>query len=192
MSRTLVAFSSLLALTSTALAAPAPVVDAAGAGRGLIVTGDGDVSITYGGRHGLYTKALYLVREGQDDLFLFDDQAATVGETLSLGAFETGTELVFRLAVTTHLGGQFDLFTGAGARNPLAFDNARAMTIGDRIAMVSFEDLKGGGDESFNDFGFTLDGVLAAEMIANPLPAGAVLMLTALAGGAALRSVKRG
>ena len=179
--------ASAAAFGAAALAAPAPVVDAAGSGAGLTVANDGEVTVTFGGRHGVYDKELYLVGPDGQDVFLFDGRTAEVGDTVSLGTFAAGTELVFRLAVDTTTGHQFDLFTGAGIRNPMAFENARAMSMGAGVAMVSFEDLWGGGDHSFNDFGFSLSNVLAQKAIATPVPAAGVLMLTALGGAAAWR-----
>ena len=195
MSRVLAA---LLAAAGTALvagpaaaaiapAAPAaPVVDASGAGHALSVARDGDVSVTFTGRSGSYSKALYLVRPGQDDLLVFDGRTAAAGDTASLGTFGAGETLTFRLAVDTGLA-TFDLYSGAGDLNPAGFANARAMGLGGRTALVSFEDMWAGGDLSFNDFGFSLENVFAGEIIPNPLPGAAVLMLTAMGGAAAWR-----
>ena len=173
--------------TAHAAVAPAPVADAAGAGHGLTVAADGDVAITFTGRHGVHTKQLFLVRPGQDDLLVFDGQTASVGDTAALGRFSAGEGVTFRLAVTTPAGTSFDLYTGSGALNPGGFANARAMGLGGQTALVSFEDLRGGGDMSFNDFGFELSNVLAAGTVSMPLPGAALFMLTALGGAAAWR-----
>ena len=189
MSRVLTALfaaaGAALAVGSSAAAA-APVAGAAGAGHALTVAGDGDVSVTFTGRGGSYSKRLYLVRPGQADVLVFDGRAATVGDTVNLGAFGAGEALTFRLAVDTGLAA-FDLHTGAGDLNPAGFANARAMGLGGRAALVSFEDMWAGGDMSFDDFGFSLENVFAGEIVANPLPGAGVLMLTAMAGGAAWR-----
>ena len=183
----LAAAATLFAASAQAAVPPAPVADASGAGHGLTVAADGDVSITFTGRHGVHAKTLYLVRPGQDDLLIFDGRTAAAGDTVDLGAYAAGEGLTFRLAVTTRSGAAFDLFTGSGALNPGGFANARAMGMGGRAALVSFEDLRGGGDLSFNDFGFTLENVFARDVIPNPLPGAAVFMLTALGGAAAWR-----
>ena len=168
----------------------APVVSASGAGHALMVASDGGVSVSFTGRHGAFAKQLYLVREGADDVLVFDGASAVAGDTVDLGDFAGGEALVFRLAVSTAWGQRFDLYSGDGALNPRGFANARAMSMGDAVALVSFEDMIGGGDMSFNDFGFELTNV-AAGAIPNPLPGAAIFMLTALGGGAAWR-FKRG
>ena len=187
MFRTTAALLASLAVLAGAPALAAPVADASGAGQGLVVSGDGDVTVTFTGRQGSHTKQLYLVREGQDDLLLFDGQASAEGDAVSLGALGAGTDLVFRLAVTDGGGGQFDLFTGAGTLNPRGFANARAVTMGAGLAMISFEDMWGGGDLDFDDFGFNVSGAEAGPMLANPVPGAAVLMLTAIGGLVAAR-----
>ena len=189
MSRVLAALAAGAALgfgSAAAAVPPAPVVDAAGAGHALSVARDGDVSVTFTGRSGSYSKALYLVRPGQADVLVFDGRTAQAGDTVALGAFGAGEALTFRLAVTAGEA-SFDLYTGTGALNPAGFANARAMGLGGRAALVSFEDMWAGGDLSFNDFGFSLENVFAGEIIPNPLPGAAILMLTAMAGGAAWR-----
>lgn len=171
---------------AAAVTPAAPVADASGAGHALSVARDGDVTIAFTGRSGSYSKQLYLVRPGQDDVLVFDGRTANAGDTVNLGAFRAGEALTFRLAVEA---GQvaFDLYTGSGDLNPAGFANARAMGMGGRTALVSFEDMWAGGDLSFNDFGFSLENVFAGDVIPNPLPGAAVFMLTALGGAAAWR-----
>lgn len=191
MSRTLATVTALVlvGLTATpaaAAVAAAPVADEAGSGQSLIVTSDGEVTVTFSGRNGVHAKQLFLIGEDGDTL-LFDDADAQVGGTRTITGLEAGSTLTFRLAVTTRSGAQFDLFTGAASLNPRGFANARAITIASSLAMISFEDQRGGGDLDFNDFGFTVDGAEAGDIAAVPAPAAAILMLTGLGGLAASR-----
>jgi hypothetical protein len=161
------------------------VASALGGGSAITVAEDGEVVVTFGGESGAFTKDLYLVNEEGEDLFVFDGATAAVGETFSLGSFAAGTELVFRLFIENH---GYDVFSGDANRNAGGYANGRAQAMAGRVVLVSFEDLLRGGDEDFNDFGFTLTN---ADAIPNPLPGAAVLMGTGVAGLLAARRRRR-
>ena len=163
-------------------------------GGSLIVQNSGEVFATFQGSDASYTSTLFLQNTGQN---LFVNHDTSVGSTISLGTFEAGTELIFGLNV--HDTGE-TFFTGAGFRNDdglaHAFLNDAFGEEGE--ALVSFEDLLGGGDEDYNDHEFSFTNVKAEEALppkdTHPLPepSTAILLGSGLLGLAAWRLRKKG
>jgi|CXWL01.1.fsa_nt_gi hypothetical protein len=168
-------FAFLLSICSTvsvlALAVPASGFDIATAGtEGLeaIVDSAGTVVATYQGTTGSYSNDLYLMLDGAgrpgddgdtlNDRFLFNTHASPEGATVDLGNFAVGTRLPFRVHVndTGH-----DFYTGEAGRNPDGHTHARVESSWQPgEALVSFEDLFGGGFE-YNDLSFSFTHVRA-------------------------------
>ncbi|UUZ49079.1 hypothetical protein LP420_00790 [Massilia sp. B-10] len=85
---------------------------------------------TYEGNSASYSNDLYLVTDdgiAGNDIFLFNNHGSAVGSTVNLGAFASGTELVFRLHVNNT---QSDYFTGLASRNGDGQFHARARELG--------------------------------------------------------------
>ena len=99
---------------------------------------------------------------------LFNNQASSVGSSVTLGTFEAGTELTFRMFVT-ETGQSF--FTGAAGGNPDGRAHARVQDdYQPGTTLVSFEDLL---DDDYDDFSFTL----TVTPLSNPVPEPATLAL---------------
>jgi len=147
-------------------------------GGDLIVQNNGDVSVTFAGSDAGYTSNLYY-----GDTFLFSNRA-TPGTTVSLGNFEAGTELVFRLEVQ-NTGQTF--YTGTD--QALVDDNR-----------IGWEDIAGGGDKDYNDLVFDFTNTSATSAggsqtnggnIANPEPSTIILFGSGLLGLGAWRLRKK-
>ena len=147
---------SLVALLSSLLI-PTMAMAVSILGGALIVQSTGEVTTTFQGSDAGYTSTLFLQNTGQS---LFTNHDTSVGSTISLGTFEAGTELIFGLNV--HDTGE-TFFTGPGSRNDdglaHAFLNEAFGEEGE--ALVSFEDLLGGGDRDYNDVEFSFTNVAA-------------------------------
>jgi len=148
---------------------------ATGIGESLFVQDTGNVSVTFAGSNAGYTSNLY-----HGDTFLFSNRA-TPGTTVSLGNFEAGTELVFRLEVQ-NTGQTF--YTGT--EQALVDDNR-----------ISWEDQAGGGDRDYNDLVFDFTNTSAGGSqtnggnIANPEPSTIILFGSGLLGLGAWRLRKK-
>ena len=106
---------------------------------------------------------------------LFNNQTSAVGSSTTLGTFEAGTALTFRLFVTDT--GQ-SFLTGVAGGNPDGLVHARVQeNYRPNAALVSFEDLS---DFDYDDFSFTLTVTPVSSPV--PEPATLVLLGTALVG----------
>ena len=166
-------------------------------GGSLIVQNTGEVFATFQGSSAGYSSTLFLHNTGQS---LFNNHSSSVGTTISLGTFEAGTELVFGINVQ-NTGQTF--FTGGGFRNG---DGLAHAMINDTFgqegeALVSFEDLLGGGDRDYNDLEFAFSNVAGEEarntdidgntLIQNPEPSTVILLGSGLIGLATWRWKKQ-
>ncbi|MFN0150482.1 MAG: hypothetical protein ACKVU1_07215 [bacterium] len=92
-----------------------------------------------------------------NDLFVFSNQSTPVGETMALGPYSLGVELVFRMHIVPVDGHHF---TGPVERNPAGFCQARVecgWQPGE--ALVSFEDQGRATRLVYNDLSFSLTNV---------------------------------
>jgi hypothetical protein len=151
-----------IAWAHLSLAHAGPILNEPVFGGSMIVARDGVVEATFLGSDAAYFSSLYL--ETGDVLFsshaLFN-KLTRVGKTISLGSFQAGTELVFRLDVS-NTGDSF--FTGGGLPSPDGLAHTVSVTGFDQylnlfVTQVGFEDLRGGGDRDYNDFVFRLANV---------------------------------
>jgi hypothetical protein len=152
-----------------------------------VIAGGGEVIARYEGSTASFTNLLYLTdgdAEFSDDQFLFNNKTSKIGDTISLGTFTAGTELLFRLYVQNT---KTNYFTGPADRNPGGKEHARVQsdygTLG--TTLVSFEDLLN-GPFHFNDLSYSFtntDGAPAAI----PVPAAFGLLVAALGALGLLR-----
>lgn len=146
----------------------------------VIAGGGGDIIAKYEGNSAAYSNDLYLVNTNQ---FVFNNHGNNPGDTVNLGAFAAGTELIFRLHVNNT---GFNYFTGPASRNP---DNNFHARVEDNWApnttLVSFEDLFNGPFD-FNDLSFSFTNTRGQPAV--PEPGTWAMMLVGFgAVGAAMR-----
>ncbi len=120
-------------------------------GARVIVLADGDVTATFIGQSASYSNDLYLDSPANGLGIIFNNHLANIGDTVDLGNFTAGTELLFRLHVNNT---GDDFFSGDADRN--ADNHAHALvdpSYSANQSAVYFEDLLGGPYE-YNDLGF--------------------------------------
>jgi hypothetical protein len=183
---------SSLFIVGALVCAPAPAMaDTIGlidtSGVPLVATG-GEVRIYFAGSNAAFSSVINLASPGTQGPF-FPSHSTPVGSVISLGTFDPGTVLIFRLDV---LSTGFQFFTGPAGTNPDNLVHAGYTqfiadgTIPANGLLVGFEDQFGGGDFDYNDHQFVFTNVAPASSV--PEPAGITLLLTGLTGvGAAVR-----
>ena len=129
----------------------------------LFVASAGEVILTFLSKNASYSNDLFLV--GSSDSIL-NNQTAISGQQFSLGSFQSGAELVFKMFVN-NTGHTF--FNGAAAINA---DNVLHTGYNKQIntVIVGFEDIYGGGDKDYNDLVFSLSNVGVGTFITAPVP----------------------
>jgi hypothetical protein len=128
-------------------------------GARVIVTADGDVTATFVGQSAGYSNDLYLDSPANSLGIIFNNHAANIGDTVDLGNFTAGTELLFRLHVNDT--GE-DFFSGDADRN--ADNHAHALldpNYAPGASALYFEDLIG-GPYDYNDLGFSFTNTQGA------------------------------
>ena len=124
----------------------------------------GEVVVTFLSKTAKYSNDLYL--QGSPNIIL-NNQTAISGQQFSLGSFEAGKELVFRMFVSN---------TGRSFYNGLASNNldntlhAAYKVKPNNSVIVGFEDIFRGGDRDYDDLVFSLSNVKVGQFIPTPVP----------------------
>jgi len=160
-------FSSILTGTANA----GVILDTPILGGSLLVATDGDVTAQFTGSFAGYFNTLFLdlgelgdESDASADIELFNKYSPVtgLGSVINLGTFIAETELIFRLDVRNT---GLSFFSGAASRNDETDGLAHVEAIttlenGIYFTTIGFEDLLGGGDEDYNDFGIRLSNVV--------------------------------
>ncbi|HTF98918.1 MAG TPA: PEP-CTERM sorting domain-containing protein [Cellvibrio sp.] len=168
------AAASLLSVSAFAF----PIANPGTEGLAVVASG-GEVVAKYEGNSAAYSNDLLL-----NLVFIFNNHATTVGDSMSLGNFAAGTELVFQLRVN-NTGDNW--YTGNASRNADGLFHARVQENWQPgVTLVSFEDLWGNpeGVNGFNDLSFSFTNTQTSSV---PEPSAMLLMLLGLAGLVATR-----
>jgi hypothetical protein len=155
-----------------------PVAISGTEGLSVIASG-GNVVAKYEGNSAGYSNDLLL-----NLTFIFNNHATTVGDTMDLGYFSAGTELIFQLYV--HNTGE-SWYTGPSSRNADGLIHARVQeNWKPGVTLVSFEDLWGTpeGQYGYNDLSFSFTNTQTSSVSES---SSLLLMLLGLVGLAVMR-----
>lgn len=127
----------------------------------LYVATAGEVFVTFLSKDAAFSSNLFL--NGSPSLIL-NNQTAGVGSTYSLGSFEAGAELIFKIIVD----GGDAFYSGLASRN---FDGVAHTTyqLQGNSVIVGFEDLAFSGDKDYNDLIFSVSNIRVANPV-TPVP----------------------
>jgi hypothetical protein len=157
-------YQMLMALFMAAgLLVPAHALTVSG---GSIFTTDlEEIIVSFQGSEAAYTNLLF--EDAPNDVFIFNAKTATSGQTVNLGCFAGGTELLFRLDSYSTQGDFINSwFTGPASRNSDGTVHAITSFLGNNTWSVSWEDLdfnSPGYDGDFNDLIMTVQGTVIPE-----------------------------
>jgi len=128
---------------------------------GLVVTQSNiGFDLAFMGSSAGYTSELWLWAPEQ--VWVGTGHETDAGNTVSVGTYAEGTELMFAIVVTD-TGDTF--YSGPSTRNVDGFDHAAITYAGDCRWVVGFEDQLGGGDQDFNDIQLTIAGPLELQLV---------------------------
>ena len=156
-------YQVLIALFMAAgLLSPAHALTVSG---GSIFTTDlEEVTVSFQGSEAAFTNLLF--EDAPNDMFIFNAKTATSGQTVNLGTYGAGTELVFRLDSFNPQGDFLNSwYTGPASRNS---DGTHAIVtfLGNNTYEVAWEDLDFNSpsyDGDYNDLIVTVQGTVIPE-----------------------------
>lgn len=128
----------------------------------LFVASAGEVVVTFLSKSAAYSDDIFL--EGSSTK-IFNNQTATAGQQYSLGSFQAGTELVFRLFVNNT---GYSFYNGKAENNPDNKLHAAYKKSGHDSMIVGFEDIFKGGDKDYNDVVFSVSNVTIRPPVPEP------------------------
>lgn len=169
-------FIAVSLFSATVFAHPVAVTGTEGLS---VIASGGNVVAKYEGNSASYSNDLLL-----NLIFIFNNHATAIDETMDLGNFAAGTELIFQLYV--HDTGD-SWYTGPATRNADGLTHARVQENWQPgVTLVSFEDLWGvpEGQYGYNDLSFSFTNTQTTPV---PETSGLLLMLLGLAGLMAAR-----
>lgn len=143
----------------------------------LFVASAGEVVVTFLSKSAAYSDDLFL--EGSSTKIL-NNQTAISGQKFSLGSFQAGTELVFRLFVNNT---GYSFYNGEAENNPDNKLHAAYKKLGRHSMIVGFEDLFNGGDKDYNDVVFSVNNVTIRPPVPEPEIYALMLMGLLMLGG---------
>lgn len=140
----------------------------------LYVATAGEVFVTFLSKEAAFGSELFLNGSASPILY---NQTAVAGTTYSLGSFEAGAELIFKIIVD---GGNV-FFSGLASRNFDLIEHATYQVEGNSV-IVGFEDLAFSGDKDYNDLIFSVSNIsVGSPVIPVPEPEMAGMLFAGLA-----------
>lgn len=126
--------------------------------KSIFVATPGEVILTFLSKSAAYSNDLFLVGSSNS---ILNNQTAVKGQQFSLGSFQAGTELAFKIFVndTGHT-----FFNGVAANNADNVIHTAYIASFGKPLTVGFEDLYDGGDRDFNDLVFSLSNVVISAI----------------------------
>jgi hypothetical protein len=128
----------------------------------LFVASAGEVVVTFLSKSAAYSDDIFL--EGSSTRIL-NNQTAIAGQQFSLGSFQAGTELVFRLFVNNT---GYSFYNGSADNNPDSVLHTAYKKLGNNYIVVGFEDIFKGGDKDYNDVIFSVSNVTTRAPVPEP------------------------
>jgi len=168
---------STLAVLSVLVLGAAPMAHAGLGSRVIVVDSEVEVAATFLDGAGAGNTNILFLESAFPVMQLFNNQSSIVGETVGLGYFVAGTELIFRIASDDSSNVE-NWYTGPSERNNDGLAHAVITDLGNNTVQVEFEDLRDGGDFNYRDMVFSISN---ATLVPVPEPETYALMLAGLA-----------
>ena len=130
----------------------------------LFVANAGEVMVTFISKTAAYSNDLFLMGKSNKVL---NNQNSAQGQQFSLGSFQAGAELAFKIVVNT-TGDTF--FSGLGNLNADNVVHSAFKINTDNTVTMGFEDIMGGGDKDYDDIVFSLSNVQMSNAIVASVP----------------------
>lgn len=128
----------------------------------IMTTANENVTVTYVGSNA--SKLDLMFESAPNSQFIFNNRDNQAGDSVNLGNFAAGQEIIFRLDVmwkNNQNKVDYSVFTGAGSRNPDGMVHFKATDLGNGVWQIGWEDLlkcDPGQDFDYNDLVFRITG----------------------------------